>query len=223
MNGMLSSSRGFTLIEMIMALSASAVILTAIYGVFSKAIHLRDSATERTRAARVQARAATLIRNDLRNARISGGELASSLEASREAPKSSFPGYLRFITTTARDEESQLVGDLHEVEYFVVPDADAPDRRAGVLVRAFDRNLLANVREEAPQEPLITGVASMEVAFYDGQSWQDTWEITPDDEEKTLPEAVRVTIRETAESAAVPKPPLIDVVVPWTTQLAIEG
>lgn len=213
--------RAFTLIEMIMALSATALILTAIYGVFSKAIHLRDDATERTRAARVQARAATIIRNDLRNARISGGELAAILQGSQEAPTSSFRGYLKFTTTTARGDDVQLAGDLQQVEYFIAADAESADRRAGVLVRALDRNLLAPVREEPPQEPLLTGVESMEVTFYDGQSWQDTWEVKPEDDPKVLPEAVRVTIRQAVESPATGKPPLVDVIVPWSTQLAI--
>src|SRR5687768_8743449 len=70
----------FTLLEVLMALAAGAVILTAIYGVFSKAVHLRDSATDRAREVRVRARAVSILRNDLRNARISGGELAATLQ-----------------------------------------------------------------------------------------------------------------------------------------------
>ena len=99
--------RGFTLIEILMAMAACGVILAAIYGVFSKAIHLRDRATERVRTVRLQARALTVLRNDLRNGLISGGKLAATLQGSRTAQNSSFPGYLRFTTTTGADTETR--------------------------------------------------------------------------------------------------------------------
>jgi len=70
----MSTRRAFTLIEMIMALAACAVILTAVYGVFTRAIHLRNDATERVSASRSRAHAAAVLRNDLRNARISWRE-----------------------------------------------------------------------------------------------------------------------------------------------------
>lgn len=49
--------RGFTLLELLMALVASVVIFAAIYGVFSKAIHLHDDANARISDSRLSARA----------------------------------------------------------------------------------------------------------------------------------------------------------------------
>src|SRR4030095_16812658 len=91
---------GFTLIELIMAMAACAIVLTAIYGVFSKAIHLRDNATERTKVARLRLQAANLMRKDLSNAIVSGGTLAATLTGSQQGGEGGFPGYLRFTTTT---------------------------------------------------------------------------------------------------------------------------
>ncbi|MEA3211985.1 MAG: Type secretion system protein [Chthoniobacter sp.] len=204
-----SLSRAFTLIEIIMALAASAVILAAIYGVFFKAVHLRDDATARTHDARLRARAAGVIRNDLRNALISGGTLAAIL--------SSQAGHLKFTATTAKDPGDVLpVSDVQQIEYYVARDPDATDQKAGLLVRTVDHNLLATVRQTPPEETLLAGVESMEVTFYDGDSWQESWEYSQDN--KTLPEAIRVRILSPAGAA-----PPIEVLVPWTTQASIEA
>ena len=223
--------RGFTLIEILMAMAACGVILAAIYGVFSKAIHLRDRATERVRTVRLQARALTVLRNDLRNGLVSGGKLAATLQGSRTAQNSSFPGYLRFTTTTGADTEiatlttntarittGSFANELQEVSYYIVTDPAAEMvGKAGQLVRTVERNLLATLPETPPEEPLLSGVSAMEVEFYDGQSWKDSWEVTTEDQ--TLPQAVRVRLLLASEEGEIAPAPL-EVFVPWTTQPA---
>lgn len=215
---------GFTLLELIMALAASAVILAAIYGVFSRAVHLRHNATERTREARVRLHAAEIIRDDLRHALISGSTaattLAISLTGSPEGEGSSFPGYLKLTTTTARDVDETPTSDVQEVEYYVVDDPDAVARGSGMLVRTVERTLLAETRETPTEEPLLRGVAGMEVEFYDGDAWQTSWEVT--DTDLTLPEAVRVRLELSAPTNA-PAPAPIEIVVPWTTKKWIDS
>ncbi len=212
--------RAFTLIELVLAMAACAVLLAAIFGVFSKAVHLRDDTTERARETRVRARAAGILRNDLRNALVSGGTLAATLEGSQKGASGSFPGYLTFTTTTTPDVNDIPDPDVQAVEYYIVTDPAATDQRAGLLVRAYNRNLLAPTTEEATEEPLLAGVESMEVSFYDGTSWQESWEVTT--EAKTLPEAVRVRIQPARQTASASVPAPIEVLVPWLTQSAIE-
>lgn len=211
--------RAFTLIEMIIALAACVVVLGAIYGVFSRAVHLRDNAIERTREMRIRSRAIAVLRNDLLNARISGGTLAANLIGSEESDRSSFPGYLKFTTTTARAAASALIADLQQVEYYIANDPQSSGRKAGILVRAVDRNLLSQTREEPPEEALLDGVGAMELSFFDGQNWTPTWEATP--ENKTLPQAIRVNI-EFAPTEDGRIPPPIEVLTPWTTQPVTE-
>ncbi|MGB8169795.1 MAG: type II secretion system protein GspJ [Chthoniobacteraceae bacterium] len=206
--------RAFTLIEIMMAMAGGAVILAAIYGIFTKAVHLRDDGMRRTREVRVRARAAATLRNDLHNAFVSGGKIAASLTGSVSGHSGNFPGYLKFTTTTTPDSGDLLAADVQEVEYYVTTDAAAEDSSSGQLVRTVDRDLLATVRQAPAEEPLLAGVKSMEVSFYDGSSWQQSWEVT--ENEKTLPEAVKVRILTTANAAP------IEVLVPWTTQVSIE-
>ncbi len=212
--------RAFTLLELVLAMAAGAVLLTAIYGVFSKAVHLRDDATARTREARVRARAANVLRNDLRNAIVSGGTLAAVLDGAQQSPGGSFPGYLKFTTTTTPDVNEVPDADVQQVEYYIVTDPAATDPKAGMLVRAHTRNLLATTAEVATEEPLLAGMEAMQVSFYDGTGWQDSWQVTAD--EKTLPEAVRVRIQPARAASGGQAAPPIEVLVPWTTQVSIE-
>jgi len=223
MNRRLSIGRNaFTLIEILLAMVACAIILAAVYGVFSRAIHLRDNATAHIREARVRARAAAVLANDLRNARLSGGTLAATLEGSQAGQSGGFPGYLKFTTTTAQDivQDAQEIpaNDIQRVEYYIAADPNASDRKSGRLVRTVERDLLATVEETPAEEPLLPGVESMEVSFYDGSAWQESWNYA---ESKTVPEAVRVRLQPAAtESVAKPAP--IEVLVPWTTQMAVQ-
>jgi type II secretory pathway pseudopilin PulG len=210
----------FTLLEVMLAAMAGALILAAIYGVFSKAVRLRNDSTERLRKSRVRARAAQMIRDDLRNAYVSGGVLASTLKGSAETHDSNFPGYLKFTAVNARDDASldTATGDVQEIEYFVATDPDAGDARTGLLVRTVEHDLLTSLRTTAlPQQPILSGVTSMQVSFYDGETWKDTWEYSSDDA-PTLPEAVRVTINQAAMGRETTAPPPIEIYVPWTTQ-----
>lgn len=199
-----------------MAAVAGALILGSIYTVFTRAVHLRNNATERTRVAQLRARAATILRNDLQNGLVSGGTIAASLEGSRKAQGSQFPGYLRFTTTTARSADAELYGDVQEVEYYIANDQSSTERNVGVLVRTVNHNLLGSLQQVAQEELLLPGVESMEVSFYDGQNWTDTWEVTETD--NTVPKAVRVRIQpHIVVETSQPTVP-IEIIVPWTTQ-----
>jgi type II secretion system protein J len=203
--------------ELLIATAACAVVLAAIFSVFSRAIHLRDNAVERTREARVRNHAANVIRNDLRNAWISGKKLAIVLKGSRESQEGGFPGYLKFTTTSAVDQPNEIGSEVQQVEYYIVTDAAAADRTAGLLVRAVDRNLLAPTREKPPEEALLPGVESMEVSFFDGDSWKDSWEVTEDN--TAVPQAIKVRLQPAGASTRERKPAPIEVLVPWTTQV----
>ena len=209
----------FTLIELLMALAISATLLAAIYGVFSRAIHLRDNATHRTRDVRVRAHAAGIIRNDLRNALVSGGTLAATLEGSAKSHGGGFPGYLKFTATTAKDVDEELGGDVQEIEYYIARDTEAADQKAGVLVRTINRDILNPTPQTRPEERVLAGVESMDISFYSGTEWKTSWEVTTDS--KTLPEAVRVILQPIADAGGH-RPAPIEVLVPWTTQSAIE-
>lgn len=207
---MKTTSRAFTLLELLLAMFAAAIIMAAIYGLFSKAVHLRNHAVELVRQTRLRARAAATLRDDLRGAIVTGGLLASVLEGSAQAPSSKFPGYLKFSTATARPDDNGVGGDVQQVEYFIASDTGAgSDPSVGTLVRTVERDPLSPTQTDLPQEPILSGVTALEVSFYDGAEWTNAWSYSTDS--PTLPEAVRAVLRQPAP--ALP----IEVEEPWAT------
>ncbi len=202
----MKTRRAFTLIELLLAMFAAAIIMASIYGLFSKAVHLRNHAVELVHQTRLRARAAATLRCDLRGAIVTGGLLASVLEGSAQAPSSNFPGYLKFSTSTARADDNGVGGDVQQVEYFI---ASGADPKEGTLVRTVERDPLSATQTDLPQDAVLSGVTAMEVSFYDGAEWTNAWSYSTDT--PTLPEAVRVIIRQPA-----PAPP-IEVEEPWAT------
>jgi type II secretion system protein J len=212
-------SNGFTLIEVLMAAIASALIFAAIYGIFSNAMHLRDKATVRTHIAQMRARAVTVMQNDLKDALISGGSLAAVLTTVQTGHQSQFPGYLQFTTTNAEIADGQVGGDVQAIEYYIAEDTTSSARHSGTLVRTVNRNLLAETQVSAPQQPLISGVTSLEFDFFDGNTWQTSWTVANPTTDP-LPQAVRVHIQLMGEGNG-PIPAPIDLAVPWTTKIYI--
>lgn len=227
----------FTLIEILLASVAAAMILVVINGLFVRAIHLRDDATERVRATRLRGRAERAIRDDLQSALVSGGVLASTVSGGSSSTGgpggSNFPGYLKLTTTNGRSASATVASDLQQVEYYVTqdPNAAAASANSGVLVRAVTRDLLASTPTVSKEETLLTNVQSLQVQFYDGLSWLDTWEFDSDTAaaaangsgttittgSASLPEAIRVNVRLLARPDSLPSPP-VEVLVPWVTQ-----
>ena len=228
----------FTLIEILLASVAAAMILVVINGVFVRAIHLRDDATARVRITRLRARAERAIRDDLQGALVSGGILASTLNGGTNGTGgpggASFPGYLKLTTTNGRSASGAVASDVQQVEYYIAKDpspAANASPNSGVLVRAVTRDLLATVPTVSKEETILTGVQSLQVQFYDGTNWQDTWEFDSDTASAsastsgttlasgntTLPEAIRVDVRQVAKAGDLPSPP-VEVLVPWVTQ-----
>lgn len=254
-----SRSAGFTLIEILLASTAAAIILLAVYGVFRNALHLRDSGVARIRESRGRLRASAVLRRDLQGAMVSGGVLANTLEGDSNKQgslgTSGFPGYLKMTTTTGKDSADELYGDVQQVEYFIARDPSAGTgsgsinaRQGGTLVRAVTRDLLAATTVSTPrEEQILSGVESLRVAFYDGTTWQESWQANASGSgtglgttaaaavsaattstasgssgagtvAAVLPQAIRLDIQQSAPSVKDHAPPPLEIVVPWTVQ-----
>ena len=243
---------GFTLLEVIIAAAIASILMICIYGVFSSAIKMRDNATERNRMARLRGRAVNVIRTDLENALVSGGILASTLQGDSNGTDggASFPGYLRFTTTGGKDTGTEMYGDVQQVEYYIVRDpTNTTQTDGGDLVRTVTRDLLDSTQNVTHQEQVMSGVKSFQVAFYDGSTWQPSWQIsgsnsassgtsaasttsgsssttsgtTSSGTSTTLPEAIRVDIQPSTPPGATQAPAPVEILVPWTTTPFLSG
>jgi prepilin-type N-terminal cleavage/methylation domain-containing protein len=210
--------RGFTLLEVLVATSLAAGLLSAVVSVYAHAMRLRERTTAAAEESALERRALTMLRRDLRNAAVGEGRLIGLLQGSPNAAAGGYPGTLTFTTTSARLLDDDETGaDVQQVVYAVEAGTRADGSRdpEGVLVRSVERVLLApDASIDLPRQPLLTGVSEMEVAFYDGQQWLDEWDSNL--YTGAAPTAVHVRLlRDDTTDPERNRPPL-ELVVAWT-------
>ncbi|MBI3303657.1 MAG: prepilin-type N-terminal cleavage/methylation domain-containing protein [Deltaproteobacteria bacterium] len=181
-------SRGFTLLEVLVASAILSLVLAALYGVFSRTLASKRLAEER--AARARAARIVLLRlgEDLRatvppttsGVRFIGETRRSG--AFRE-DSLSFASVAHSLLTNA-----SLEGDLCEIGYTLLPDPVVPTQRQ--LVRRVTLDLAADRNLAADAYPLLERVRGLRFRFFDGRNWRDEW--GRDETQNKLPSAVEV-------------------------------
>jgi general secretion pathway protein J len=187
-------SRGFTLLEVLVAGAILSMVLAILYGVFSQTLTSKQVAEVQS----AQSRAARIVLLRI------GDDLQASFPFA--------PAHSRFVGKTTRGRlfpEAFLSfvslgglpltsggheGDWHEIEYQLVPD---PRSSARQLVRRTrfamaTPGATATRAGEGETLPLLTGVRGWRLSFFDGRVWHDEW-----GEEQTraqLPRAVKVEL-----------------------------
>jgi type II secretion system protein J len=207
---------GFTLIEMILAISIAAMVLIVVNSVFFAALRLRDDTTDMVDAASPVDAAAAFIKRDLQCAVtttngtgriLSGGFRVGNALTSVGV---SDPVAIELFTASGALSDSEPWADVQRVTYELKTPttADAPGRS---LYRSVTRNLLAINPPEVTEQLMLNGVASLKFSCYDGAQWNDTWDTTdPTAVNTNLPVAVRVNI----QMAGRPDLQPIELVVP---------
>lgn len=194
-----SRARGFTLIEVLLALAICAIVMVAINAVFATALHLRDRTSAVLEASLPVNRAFEVLRNDLKGTVGPGGFLAGDFKCGAQSMGTSMGmsgeaggGGLDFFTSTGQINEAAPWSDVQEVFYELQAPSDHSE--AGMqLVRCVNRNLLATTTQTADVQWLISGVQTIHFECYDGVQWRDTWDTSLTD--TNLPAAVRVSIQ----------------------------
>lgn len=212
-----SHCRGFTMIELIVALGMVAMIAASLSSTLWSAYH----ATRQTEAAVAPTDKADIafefLASDLQNA-LQGAQIqpASSLVgtpvAANNNEQTAFFGTqgqdnrghpsddVVFFTTAESPVHVYANGEIKCVEYKVVQPLHSSDH---VLVRRVTRNLLpTNGQTGATDEEVVcTGVSSFSVEYSaDGTNFNptslgpDTWDSSQAQEDNTIPAAVKVTL-----------------------------
>ena len=192
---------GFTLVEILVAMSLIAAIFSMVYGSYFAAS--RSAQACETRIAMLQ-QGQEMLEQMARQIRCSyagavvddANSVRSGSNQKRMMPRESIsyfsgdqdaPGgkILRLVTTNARFEEKRPSEGLFEVTYRF-------DKRAGML--SLHQRKYPGVAQESEQDdwqPIADNVESLELAFFDGEQWLDNWEFK---DKKKLPNAVRIEI-----------------------------
>jgi len=174
---MSNTSRGFTLIEILLAILISSLVLTTIYGVFSSVSNARN---------RLETEGDLYHQARIFFDRI-GGELSSMRSAPLGAQAIFSSGedpsgetFLEFNTGLV-SPGLQKYGGVARVRYEIRQSGESAD-----LLRS-EQSLLADL---AASEPLlfIAGVKTFRLRYFSRGSWQDDWS------DKNPPQSVEITL-----------------------------
>jgi general secretion pathway protein J len=185
---------GFTLMEVLLALTVSAIVLAALGGVFFSAMRLRERTLAVLDTSAPVYQALGLLRRDLLGALPpSGGGLAGDFKLLSGGSTVGQGFGLQFSTSTGVINESQPWGDIQEVTW-EIRDATVRSRLGGKeLVRTVSRNLLTTSTLDLNDQIVLPNVESLEFSFLDGVDWRDSWDTSLSD--TNLPVAVRVRVQ----------------------------
>ncbi len=161
---MSNTSRGFTLIEVLLAIFISSLVLTSIYGIFSSVSQARN---------RFETEGDLYHQARIFFDRI-GGEL-SSLRSSPQGKGAVFSSGTNLAGETFFEFNTELVspglqqhGGVSRVRYEIRQNQETAD-----LLRS-EQGLLADL---AASEPLlfIAGLKTFQVRYFNRGAWQDSW------------------------------------------------
>ena len=181
----IKSNRGFTLIELVVAIAILGIVLPVIYSSFTSVVALitrSDNTDESFQLARVVFD------------RIGRDFLCfyrqDSTSASLHAVDDFTSGYdsdrIDFLTASYTPGPSDpLGGDVVEVGYFLDPD------ESGILIRRVDITPDKKLEQGGYLIPIADNVAGFDIEYFDGEEWYSEWD---EDRKNTIPKALRVTL-----------------------------
>lgn len=210
----------FTLLELLIGVSAFAIVLAALNGIFYAALRLRNKTTESLDQALPLEQALATLKHDLANL-VPPGTLAGELQTTPTTGLSTaarLPGAQAispdFYTATGLIDETSPWAEVQRVSYFL---AEPTNHVRGLdLVRATTRNLLPPIEQTPAYQRLASGVDSLTFLFYDGADWIDSWDSTT--AEPKLPLAIKVQLGLTPTETDRRQPLPLELVVPLEVQ-----
>lgn len=201
------STRGFTLIELVVALAMVAIIAGSLATSLWTAYH----ATQRTEAAVTPSRQASIMMDylstDLQNA-LQPGTAATTLIGNfagtqAQDDRGHEADDVIFFATAESPQHVDANGEIKQIELTVEHLAGSNDY---ALVRRVTRNLLAQIQAAPDEEIICRNVSSFTLQYFDGSNWDTTWDSTQED--KTIPAAVQVKVELQSPTAANNTPPV---------------
>jgi prepilin-type N-terminal cleavage/methylation domain-containing protein len=161
----------FTLLEVLIATAAFAIVLAAINGVFYSAVRLRNRVVDSLDQSIPLQHTLVVLRRDIANIVPPGGTLFGVLQTTPTTGQSGqsasallsqstagLPGQSSpaFYTASGMIDETSAWAEVQKVSYYL-----AASTNGGVgkdLYRSATRNLLPTLVDQPVQQPLLTGV-----------------------------------------------------------------
>lgn len=178
---MLRREQGFTLVEILVAISIGTILLTTIYGVFSSVSGARD----RLEAIGEEYHQARVLYDRLAS-EVRSGYFSAGSKQTRLVGGSNTQGYpfLEFSTTLSTPIFGGRAGGVSLVRY------EQLEMEREIRLYRNEWPLLSTQADLKPQL-LITGLKTFSLRYFDGNEWQDEW-----DSQQTgaLPKMIELTV-----------------------------
>jgi len=189
------NQRGFTLMEVMFATMAFALILLVMQMTFSGVLGLRNRVQKRVDQQAILSQAMTIMKRDLENMIVTGGLMAEGLICTEMGSPDMPNDQLEFYSTTGVVSDQFPWGDVQKVGYLlgVDPMQTVTTNLGQALMRLSLNTLPLEANEEPPVETLmLDNVRSMQFEFFDGLQWLQTWDSNVN--EPAVPLAVRAIV-----------------------------
>jgi hypothetical protein len=190
------------------------VLIGTLYGAFQGASRLREDTFRNVESDLQKSYVLEILKRDIKSIPASNGVLAGSLIGETESAGDDRLDTLEFFSPTNVVNEDDSWGDLQKIEYYLVEPEASGDEEGLKFVRAITRNLLASVVEDPEEQVLLKNVRSLEITYFDGEYWQDSWDSSTMGNEN--PEAIKIRIEfsteETADTSTQPMEVLCPIV-----------
>ena len=191
-------SVGFSLLEVLVAMSMIAVLAGSFYATLHTAFKARGSAARAVEPVRQIELALELLRDDLQSAMIPRGLLAGEFTGEDLVDTEGRPGDSVLVhCALGAAEHANSGGDIRKVELVC---ETSEETGAMLLVRYVTGNLLATAAEEPRREVICRDIEAFDVRYFDGADWQESWDSIVQGD--VLPLAVEVTIQLPADPDA---------------------
>lgn len=187
-----SSSAGFTLLELLVAMGLMMVAASCLYTALYTGFRAHRSAVSAVEPTSRALNALELLKQDVLGVLPPGEGLAGAFTGTDSAGlKDVDNDGLVFYTTHVFADAEQVAGGLGKVELFLEEDPDE-DYGSYMLLRRTTTNLLAPREVEPDEHVLCRNVLSLNLRYFDGEVWVDSWDSTAD--ANSLPLAVEIDI-----------------------------
>ncbi|HEY6299084.1 MAG TPA: type II secretion system protein GspJ [Candidatus Binatus sp.] len=211
-----SAPRGFTLIEMMLAIGVLALILTMLASAFSTIAHSKVHAEGRLMVDREGRSLLWQLTKELRNAvqtpyTVSNVALFGSGHMGNGAPIDTIT-----LSTFSGGHRRALTGLTPEtiVTYNLIAN---PDQQGWYLLQRSQQSGLLTTAVTPQTTTLANNILSLHFRYFDGQRWGESWESSSLPQGRQLPVAVAIQIQMAAPGGRV-----MDFATQVTVPMAIE-
>jgi prepilin-type N-terminal cleavage/methylation domain-containing protein len=226
---MRTARAGFTLLEVLLAMTLMSVLAATLYASLHVAFRARDSVEAAGEESRAGQLALDMVRRDLCEALPPTGVLAGAFTGTNNESGSAIGGSvintgagigtatgigtgagsndISFYAAAHTPNDVPPEGDVCLIEFSLGADEDGKT----ALVRYTTTGLLAPETQTPAAEVLCRNVQALNFRFFDGTDWLDTWDSSQEVDASgrgELPLAVEVTLTLTADAAGAPAAPI---------------